>query len=229
MKLLIVEDNLKINRLISMYAVQDNHGVKSVYSAEDALEYLRENTVDLVVLDLMLKEMDGETFIEKIRETSNVYIIVVSAKVDVDARINALSMGADDYMPKPLSMEELMLKIKNLEPRIKSMEKREALYSFNDGDLVVNKFERSVKVRGKPVELTQNEFNVLDYMLENRNQTLSREQILNHCISDSEAFDRVVDVYIKNIRKKLGDSKKPWAFIATVYGGGYRFVGEKDA
>jgi len=229
MKLLIVEDNLKINRLISMYAMQDNHDVKSVYSAEDALEYLRENTVELVVLDLMLKEMDGETFIEKIRETSNVYIIVVSAKVDVDARINALSMGADDYMPKPLSMEELMLKIKNLEPRIKSMEKREALYSFNDGDLVVNKFERSVKVRGKPVELTQNEFNVLDYMLENRNQTLSREQILNHCISDSEAFDRVVDVYIKNIRKKLGDSKKPWAFIATVYGGGYRFVGEKDA
>jgi DNA-binding response OmpR family regulator len=177
----------------------------------------------------MLKEMDGETFIAKIRETSNVYIIVVSAKVDVDARINALSMGADDYMPKPLSMEELMLKIKNLEPRLKSMEKREALYSFNDGDLVVNKFERSVKVHGKPVELTQNEFNVLIYLMENRNQTLSRDQILNHCISDSEAFDRVVDVYIKNIRKKLGDSKKPWALIATVYGGGYRFVGENDA
>ena len=229
MKLLIVEDNLKINRLISMYAMQDKHDVKSVYSAEDALEYLRENTVDLVVLDLMLKEMDGDTFIEKIRETSNVYIIVVSAKVDVDARINALSMGADDYMPKPLSMEELMLKIKNLEPRLKSMEIREALYSFNDGELVVNKYERSVKAHGKTVDLTQNEFNVLVYLMENNNQTLSREQILNHCISDSEAFDRVVDVYIKNIRKKLGDSKKPWTFIATVYGGGYRFVGEKDA
>lgn len=80
MKLLIVEDNLKINRLITMYAVQDNHEVKSVYSAEDAFEHLSDNSVDLVVLDLMLKEMDGETFIEKIRETSNVYIIVVSAK-----------------------------------------------------------------------------------------------------------------------------------------------------
>lgn len=228
MKLLIVEDNLKINRLISMYAAQDKHDVKSVYSAEDALKYLSENSVDLVVLDLMLKEMDGETFIEKIRQTSNVYIIVVSAKVNVDARVNALSIGADDYMPKPLSMEELMLKIKNLEPRLKSMEKRDTLYSFNSGNLIVNKFERSVKAYGQFVDLTQNEFNVLLYLIENGGQTLSRDQILEYCISESEAYDRVVDVYIKNIRKKLGDSKKPWTFIATVYGGGYRFVGEKD-
>jgi len=229
MKLLIVEDNLKINRLISMYAEQESHDVKSVYSAEEALSYLGENSVDLVVLDLMLKEMDGETFIEEIRKTSNVYIIVVSAKINVDSRVNALGMGADDYMQKPLSMEELMLKIKNLEPRLKSMEKKDSFSSFNGGNLIINKLNGHLSVHGEDVKLTQNEWRILVYLMENKGRTLSRDQILDHCINESDAYDRVVDVYVKNIRQKLRDSKKPWAFIQTVYGGGYRFVGEKDA
>jgi|AntRauTorcE11898_2_1112593.scaffolds.fasta_scaffold00066_12 DNA-binding response OmpR family regulator len=229
MKLLIIEDNLKINRLISMYASQEGHQVKSVFSAEDALEHLSDNKVDLVVLDLMLKTMNGETFITKTRQTSNVYIIVVSAKVDVDARVNALSMGADDYMPKPLSIEELMLKIRNLEPRLKSMDKKDATYSFYNGVLTINKLTRVVRVDKKPTDLTQNEFNVLLYLIENEGQTLSRMQILDGCIRDSEAYDRVIDVYIKNIRKKIGDLDASLNIIDTVYGGGYKFVGDKDA
>jgi DNA-binding response OmpR family regulator len=214
---------------MTTYATQDGYEVKGVFSAEDALDYLNKENVDLIVLDLMLGEMSGEDLIRIIRKKSDVYIIVVSAKAETDARLEALSIGADDYMVKPISMDELMLKIRNLSGRIKKISDRGTVHSFNDGALIVRPLSEEVVADGEKVVLTQNEYTLLSYLIEHAGMTLSRDSILDNCFSNEDVFDRVVDVHIKNLRHKLKDSKKTPRFIATVYGGGYRFVGEKDA
>ncbi len=229
MHILVVEDNIKINTLMTTYATQDGYKAKGVYSAEEALKYLNRSNVDLIVLDLMLGKMNGEELIRTIRESSDVYIIVVSAKVETEARLEALSIGADDYMVKPISMDELMLKIRNLSTRISKISGRGTVQSFNDGALVVRPLFSEVMVDAKEVVLTQNELTMLMYLIDHAGMTLSRESILENCLNNEDVYDRVVDVHIKNLRKKLGDSKKNPRFVATIYGGGYKFVGEKDA
>lgn len=225
MKTLIVEDYPKINQLLAMYARNDGHEVKQVYNGEEALAAVHHEKFDIILLDLMLPGIQGEELIKQIRKVSDVYIVVLSAKIDIKDRVDVITLGADDYMIKPFSIEEVMAKLKNVEKRL--VVNLPIFYTFNHSHLKVLPLSREVLVNNQLINLTQYEYDVLWHLLSHPNVVFSRDMIIEQCFLDSDAYDRVIDVFIKNIRKKI-DLNSELSYIKTHYGIGYQFVGVKD-
>ncbi len=224
-KVLIIEDNRKVNNILTKYIKQEGHKVFSAFSAEEGLEIFKENEIHLILTDLMLPGIQGEEFVEIVRKTSKCFIIILTAKIHLDNRITGLKVGADDYLTKPFSTKELILKVNNFLSRTPSTEGN----TFYNSELEIMKDINVVKLNGKQVELTSNEYKILLYITGNRNRIFSREQLLDHCFGNaSDVYDRIIDVYIKNIRKKINDNTKNPRYIKTIYGLGYMFVGELD-
>jgi len=223
MRILVLEDEKKINNLITLYATQEGHIVESAFDANRALTIFEKEKIDLVITDLMLKGMSGERFIELIRARSNVYIIALTAKTTLESKLDVLSKGADDYIYKPFAIDELIIKLRHIERRLR---KEESLrFSHGSHTVTLKRESGTVHKDGAPVDLKHTEMKILRYLMENEGRILSREQIIDACLEESEAYDRIVDVYIKNIRKKTGLP----TLIRTVYGAGYKFEGDKDA
>jgi len=222
MKILIVEDHYTINNLLARFARSDNHQVTQTYTVEEALKALTEQNFDVIITDLMMPNLQGEDLIKQVRKLSDIYIIVISAKVELDEKIDVLKLGADDYLTKPFSVEEVMIKLKNISSRI--IQNKPLIYSFNDNELLIYPLKRQVILKNAIIELTPYEYDILYFLIKNAKQILSRDQIINAVAYDSVATDRVIDAFIKNLRKKLNDPK----YIKTHYGIGYEFVGEKD-
>ncbi len=225
MKTLIVEDYPKINQLLAMYAHNDGHEVKQVYNGEEALAAVHHEKFDIILLDLMLPGIQGEELIKQIRKVSDVYIVVLSAKIDIKDRVDVITLGADDYMIKPFSIEEVMAKLKNVEKRL--VVNHPTIYTFNHSHLKVLPLSREVFVHNQLINLTQYEYDILLHLLSHPNIVFSRDMIIEQCFSNSDAYDRVIDVFIKNIRKKIDFSSEK-SYIKTHYGIGYQFVGVKD-
>lgn len=225
MKTLIVEDYPKINQLLAMYARNDGHEVKQVYNGEEALAAVHHEKFDIILLDLMLPGIQGEELIKQIRKVSDIYIIVLSAKIDIKDRVDVITLGADDYMIKPFSIDEVMAKLKNVEKRL--VVNHPTIYTFNHSHLKVLPLSREVLVNNQLINLTQYEYDVLWHLLSHPNVVFSRDMIIEQCFLDSDAYDRVIDVFIKNIRKKI-DLTSELSYIKTHYGIGYQFVGVKD-
>ncbi|AUD64459.1 hypothetical protein BK011_01745 [Tenericutes bacterium MZ-XQ] len=225
MKTLIVEDYPKINQLLAMYARNDGHEVKQVYNGEEALAAVHHEKFDIILLDLMLPGIQGEELIKQIRKVSDVYIVVLSAKIDIKDRVDVITLGADDYMIKPFSIEEVMAKLKNVEKRL--VVNHPTIYTFNHSHLKVLPLSREVFVHNQLINLTQYEYDILLHLLSHPNIVFSRDMIIEQCFSNSDAYDRVIDVFIKNIRKKINFSSEK-SYIKTHYGIGYQFVGVKD-
>ncbi|MDY0278207.1 MAG: response regulator transcription factor [Acholeplasma sp.] len=226
MRILIVEDHYKINELLARFARGENHFVKQTFNATEGLKELMSASYDLLITDLMLPGLSGEELIKKIRETSDIYIMVISAKTEVNDRINSLSLGADDYLIKPFSVKEVMIKLKNIEKRLEVT--KPVFFSFYHQELIISPLDRSVKYKEQIIDITNREFEVLLFLINNPFQVLTRDQIINHLGSESEAYDRVIDAYIKNLRRKLNDDSKNPKYIKTSYGLGYQFIGERD-
>ncbi len=223
MHILVLEDERKINDMIALYARQEGHDVLSAYDAESALRIFSEETVDLVITDLMLPGLQGDAFVDEIRAKSDVYIIVLSAKTALEHKLSLLQKGADDYMVKPFSIDELLLKLQNIAKRID----KESLLAFRIEGKEVRVKEKTnrIYVDGKEAGFKNTEYRILRYLMRHAGQIMSRSQILDACLWESEAYDRIVDSYVKTIRRKLGVK----SVIETVYGEGYRFAGENDA
>ncbi|MDT8337154.1 MAG: response regulator transcription factor [Candidatus Izemoplasmatales bacterium] len=226
MKILIVEDHLKINELLAKFAKGEKHHVFQAYTAEQGLAALALNQFDLVITDLMLPHLQGEDLIKRIRKESDIYIIVISAKTEMDDKIDVLKLGADDYLTKPFSVKEVMVKLKNIEKRIEKI--IPTYFSYYHNELIIYPEKREVLFNKKNVKLTNYEFEVLMLLVSRPQYIFSRAQIIDQLFSESEAYDRVIDVYIKNIRKALNDDVFKPRYIKTHYGVGYQFVGEKD-
>jgi DNA-binding response OmpR family regulator len=222
---LIVEDYPKINHLLAMFLRNDGHKAKQVFDAEHAIEAIKYENFDVILLDLMLPHMQGEALIQHIREVSDVYIIVLSAKIDVKDRIDVIKIGADDYITKPFSIDEVMAKLHNVNKRISIHQP--TVYSFNHGHLKIVALSREVFVKGQLINLTKYEYDVLFHLMSHPQIVFTRDMIIESCFIDSEAYDRVIDVFIKNIRKKI-DSHLEKSYIKTHYGVGYQFVGDLD-
>jgi DNA-binding response OmpR family regulator len=225
MKLLIIEDYKKINDLIALFAKEQQHEVKQAFTAEEGLSYIESESFDAVILDLMLPEMQGETLLKKIRSFSDLYVMVISAKIDIKGKIDVLSLGADDYITKPFSADEVMVRLKNVEQRLNKS--RPNVISFNHKNLIIYPLKREVVKDNKPITLTEYEYDILFYLSSHPHIVFNREHIIEACFSDSNAYDRVIDAFIKNIRKKI-DIDKEQSYIKTHYGIGYEFVGEID-
>lgn len=223
--ILVLEDSIEINNIIKNKLIDLNYNVFQVFNAFEALKVFNNESIDLIITDLMLPIKSGEDFIKDIRTTSNVYIIIISAKIDLDNRLEGLSLGADDYIVKPFSSEELALKVKSY---FKRKNRAYSNFSFNNQEFIYNSDNNLLQISHKEIELTTVEFLLLGALIKNANKILSRSQLLKLSYSDyTDVYDRVIDVHIKNVRKKI-KQYTPTEYIKTIYGLGYKFEGEFD-
>lgn len=222
-KILLVEDEAKIRKVVKSYLEEEF----TIFEAEDgkkALELFSKESFDLIILDLMLPKISGEEVGQKIRQVSDIPIIMLTAKSSEENKIAGFNYGADDYLTKPFSPRELLLRIKAILRRINNDQKADII-SLADGEIKIFLEEMIVKRNNQNCELTSTEFKILKTLINNAKQVLSREQLANQVMGiDFQGFDRTIDAHIKNIRKKIGLKKDQ--YIETVYGAGYKFTGD---
>jgi len=224
-KILVVEDEEKISDIVKAYLAKEGFSVKVASTGQDAISSVKEG-FDLIILDLMLPDMNGEDICETIREDSDIPIIKLTAKSEEEDRIKGLGIGADDYVVKPFSPRELVARVKALLRRVKGKKEKT---SFDSGNLVIDSSRYEVIKQGEPVVLTSTEFKLLQCLANSPGQVFSRLQLVNIILGyDFEGYDRTIDAHIKNIRHKIEDDPKESQYIKTVYGVGYRFIGQPD-
>lgn len=223
--ILVVEDEAKIADIVKAYLEKDGFEVTVANTGEKAISRLKDR-FDLIILDLMLPDMDGEDICETIRKDSDVPIIMLTARSDEDDRVTGLGLGADDYVVKPFSPRELVARVKALLRRIRGTK---SVTSFNHGDIVIDSSRFEIRKKDVPVVLTPTEFKLLQCLAEHPGQVFSRLQLVNVILGyDFEGYDRTIDAHIKNIRHKIEDDQRNPSYIRTVYGVGYRFTGQAD-
>ena len=216
-KILIIEDEKKISRYLQLELEHEGYSVDIADDGAMALELFGKTFYNIVLLDLMLPKLSGEEVCRNIRENSEVPVIVLTAKDKTFSKINLLDLGADDYITKPFVIGELLARI-----RVALRHKKD----FSDGQLVsyegiqLDLDKKVAFVAGEEVSLTKTEFNLLHYLILNREIVLSREQMLNSVWGyDYAGGEKIVDVYIKSLRKKVDQREKK--LIHTVRGFGY--------
>ncbi|MCQ2467337.1 MAG: response regulator transcription factor [Clostridia bacterium] len=216
--IIIVEDNKEIGTLLCDFIRKENYSVCVAETGERALELYEKYGAKLFVLDIMLPGIDGYAVCSKIRETSNAYIIIASAKSDKESKLNGLNLGADDYIEKPYDLDILMAKIRGV------FKRKYAVEEIRDDNLVLNTVNKTLLVDSKAVDVTEKEFDLLQLLIENKNTTLKKEYLFNTIWgSDSESEIQTLTVHIKWLREKIeADPKKP-KHILTVWGTGYRY------
>lgn len=212
-KILIVEDDITISDIIKLNLNMVNYDVEQVYDGEKALEIIEKDNCDLIILDVMLPKLDGFTLMEKINHI-DIPIIFLTAKSSIADKVKGLKMGADDYIVKPFESIELLARV---EAVLRRYGKKNDILSFKD--LEISLEERVVKRKGKAVELTLKEFELLKLLVVNKGIALSREKILEKVWGyDYLGETRTVDMHVQKLRKKL----ELWDEIKTVYKIGYR-------
>ena len=222
MKILVVEDEKDLNRVITKHLKKNNYSVDSCFDGEEALDYISYGEYDLIITDIMMPKIDGYGFIKQLRNDKNsTPVIMLTAKDSLDDKILGLDSGADDYIVKPFEFDELLARIRVLIRRNYGF----ATNIIQVDDVVLDISKKQVTRSSESIVLTGKEYEVLEYLFKNKTGIISREQILNHVWDyDYEGASNIIDVIVKNIRKKLDvGSKKP--IIHTKRGLGY-FVKE---
>ena len=226
-RILVVDDEQKVLNVIEAYLIKEGFEVLTSMDGEDALNIFKNEIIHLIILDLMLPKISGEEVCNKIRATSSVPIIMLTAKTEEDNKIGGLAIGADDYITKPFSNRELVSRVKAIIRRTyRDNNPLAELLVINNGDLEINTEKMLLKKQGNPITLTSNEFKIIITLLSNPGQVFSREQLVNKAFgTDYDGFDRTVDTHIKNIRCKIEDNPKKPRYIISIYGMGYKFQG----
>ena len=229
--ILIVDDEEMIRRLIAKYAVFEGHTVVEAADGMEAVLRCREGGVDIVIIDIMMPELDGFSVCREIRKFSDVPIIMLSARGEEYDKINGFELGIDDYVVKPFSPKELMLRVDAVMKRYEGGRDRaddkpkNEIISLAGGGLRADITARIVYVDGKRAEMTPKEYDLFFYMLKNKNIALTREKLICEVWGyDYFGDDRTLDTHIKLLRRSLG---KYADYIVTLRGVGYRFDAEK--
>lgn len=220
---LVVDDDEKIVCVLEAYLVKEGYTVEVAFDGLTALKKAKQKP-DIILLDLMLPDLDGISVCREIRKHSKVPIIMLTARDGENDRITGLEIGADDYVVKPFSPREVMARIRAVLRRSNQVNENILSYSGIRLDIA----SRNIEVNGNIVELTPTEFKLLELFLKYPNRVFSRLQLIER-IQDIafEGYERTVDTHVKNLRKKIGDSPGEPQYIKTVYGVGYKFVGDK--
>ena len=223
-KVLLIDDDRKHSDLMQAYFKRYGINLVCAYDAEEGFKKLAREEPDLLLLDVMLPGKDGFEICREVRKTSNIPIIMLTARGDVIDRVSGLELGADDYIGKPFEPRELVA-------RVQATLRRSELAGSTAGELnfeglSIDVEARSVRVDGDPVELTSMEYELLLILARRQGRKLSRDDILSELRGiDAAILTRSVDIMISRLRQKLGDSVKPPRFIQTIWGRGYSFVG----
>jgi DNA-binding response OmpR family regulator len=226
--ILIVDDEKKMVNLIRKCLEQEGYRTLEAFDGQEALEAFYREAPDLVVLDVMMPRLDGLGFCRKVRESSHVPIVILSAKSEEDDKLVGLELGADDYVTKPFSMRELVARIRAILRRRDEVESSRGSIVAS-GPLTIREHQHTVEVNGRDVSLTPTEFKMLLVLASNPETVFSRSELINAAQGEFfEGYERTVDAHVGNIRRKLNESAGGWNVIETVYGVGYRFqVDEK--
>lgn len=220
--LLLVEDNLELANLICTFLKKDGFSIINVDSGEKALEFLEKDVAKIVLLDIMLPGIDGFTVCSSIRKNHNTPIIIMSAKVDKEDKINGFTLGADDYIEKPVDVDILSAKVSALMKR--NYELKEKRTIINSGAISINKEANEVYLNGKLINMTSKEFELLLLLVENPGKTLRKDYIFNKIWgADSFSEDQTLTVHIKMLRDKIEDNPKKPKRIVTLWGVGYKY------
>lgn len=222
MKVLLIEDTEKLSKYVKKMLEDEAYVVDVVSDGATGERRIMSDAYDVVILDIMLPEQDGITTCKHVRAAGNVTpILMLTAKGEVEDRIEGLDSGADDYLIKPFAMEELLARVRALLRRPSTVVGEELRVQ----DVVLNATERSVQIAGQPISLTLKEYTILEYLMRHAGQVVTREQLLDHCWDFAySAFSNITDVYIKQLRQKLGNSHD--TYIKTIRGVGYCFKTE---
>jgi DNA-binding response OmpR family regulator len=223
-KVLLIDDDRKHSDLMQAYFKRFGINLVCAYDAEQGFKKLAREEPDLLLLDVMLPGKDGFEICREVRKTSNIPIIMLTARGDVIDRVSGLELGADDYIGKPFEPRELVARVQATLRR--SEIAGPTVGELNFEGLSIDTEARSVRVDDKPVELTSMEYELLLILARRQGRKLSRDDILSELRGiDAAILTRSVDIMISRLRQKLGDSVKPPRFIQTIWGRGYSFVG----
>ena len=224
MKILVVDDEELLVKGIRFNLQNEGYEVITGNSGLEAVQAAQSQAPDLIVLDVMMPEMDGLTACAKIREFSNVPIILLTAKADDMDKLMGFDCGADDYLTKPFNILELKARIRALLRRSYSKEKKESENILSIGTISLDLDSRNAYRSGQPVELTAKEFDVIEFLMRNPNRVYSREALLDTIWMYEYRSDiRTVDVHIRRLREKLEDNPAEPNYIMTKWGVGYYF------
>jgi DNA-binding response OmpR family regulator len=226
---LVVDDEVRIRDLVRRYLEHEGHHVLTAGSGAEALEVAGHTPVDLVVLDLRLPDITGEEVAAEIRKSSDVPILMLTAKVDERDRIHGLEVGADDYVTKPFSPRELVLRVGAILRRGRSSTGEAPAESFGGGSLIIDEATRRVTVNGVLVELTPTEWGVLLALASQPGRVCSRYELINRVRGyEFDGYERTVDSHVKNLRRKIEPDPTQPTIVQTVTGVGYRLGLDRD-
>ena len=220
-RVLVVDDDINISQLIRLYLEKEGYDVFTAYDGFQAIEVFKESTPNIIVLDIMLPGMDGWQVLREIRKTSNLPIIMLSAKDETFDKVLGLELGADDYIVKPFDSKELVARIKAVLRRYGSKKNENEQLVFPN--LVIDKSNYTIRINGENLEIPPKELELLFFLASNPNKVFTREQLLEHVWDfDFYGDSRTVDVHIKRLREKLDINNPNWQ-LKTVWGVGYKF------
>lgn len=224
MKILIVDDEKLLVKGIRYNFEQDGFTIVAAYDGEEALKMANDKTIDLIILDLMLPKIDGLTVCQKIREFSNVPIIMLTAKTEDMDKILGLEYGADDYLTKPFNILELKARVKAVLRRVTPSDSGKEKSVAAIGSVKLDYNLRRVEIDGNPIDLTSKEFDLMDLFITNAGKVYSRENLLDIVWGFEYPGDvRTVDVHVRRLREKIEPNPAEPKFIHTKWGVGYYF------
>ncbi|SKC83314.1 response regulator transcription factor [Maledivibacter halophilus] len=226
-KILVIEDEEKILNVIEAYLKNEGYTIYKAKNGLEGLNIFKSSSPHLVVLDLMLPGLSGEEICKNIRSSSDIPVIMLTAKTNEKSKLEGFSLGADDYVTKPFSPRELVERVRAILRR--SYRKQGPLsdiLSFNNNELTINIKKHEVTKNDKLINLTPNEYDILLILASNPGQTFSRERLVETVFGlDYDGYDRTIDTHVKNIRQKIEENPKSPKYLLTVYGIGYKFGG----
>jgi len=221
-RLLLVDDDVELCEILTEYFSAEGFDVESAHEGVRGLDRARSGDHALVILDLLLPGLRGLDVLRQLRTSSNVPVLILTARGEDVDRILGLELGADDYLPKPFNSRELIARVRAILRRARPREDDERV---NVGDLTLDPSSRQAWRDGQLLSLTMAEFGLLDALARHAGQVMSREQLAEHVLGRSLAsFDRSIDVHVSNLRRKLGDGASGLEHIRAVRGEGYMFI-----
>lgn len=223
-RILIIEDDKSISELQKDYLEMSGYEVVCAFDGNSGFEYIKNEDFDLIILDLMLPKRDGFDILREISNTKQIPVLIVSAKSDEIFKIKGLNLGADDYITKPFGMGELVARVNSHIKTYERFKHSSKMKLLTVGPLSINKQDRRVYIDDNEIFLTQKEFDLLLFLVENPNRVFSKEVLFERVWGyDSLSDASTVTVHIARIREKIEDNSEGRTFIETVWGAGYRF------
>ncbi len=224
-KVLLIDDDVELTTLLQEYLTEEGYDVATDTDARAAIAAAAGNTVDIIVLDIMMPQMSGIEALQRIRRLSQIPVLMLTARGDDIDRISGLNLGADDYVPKPCSPGELAARLRAILRRAHQPAAGTPIEALRVGQLVVHPAKRTAEWRGEALDLTGTEFTLLEVLARNAGQLVSKQDISKQAFGKPlTPFDRRIDVHISSVRQKLGlrDDGQPW--IRSVRGQGYQLL-----